>query len=365
MPFARTLAALLICNFTAALSAQEPEIVAVWTAGQDGYHTYRIPAVIVAPNGDLLAFCEGRRNNSRDHGDLDLLQKRSTDGGRTWSEQSVVHEEGGDAEVTIGNPCPVVDQSTGTIWMPFTRDNDDVFMTHSTDNGQSWSEPVMITDSVKRPEWGWYATGPGVGIQLRSEPHAGRLVIPCDHRTPEYDCGSHVIYSDDHGETWQLSSNVIQPGANECQLVELADGRLLLNARMQAERVTGERGVSFSDDGGQTWSELSQESGLADPVVQASLISVARESGESSLLFSNPDVPQKVERGPRRNLAVQLSDDGGRTWSIKRPLHPGPAAYSCLVQLPDGAIGCLYEAGERNAYETISFARFPFEWLRE
>lgn len=365
MPFARTLAALLICNSTAALAAEEPKTVAVWTASQDGYHTYRIPAVIVAPNGDLLAFCEGRRNNSSDHGDLDLLQKRSTDGGLTWSEQSVVYEEGGDAEVTIGNPCPVVDQSTGTIWMPFTRDNDDVFMTHSTDSGQSWSKPVMITDSVKRPEWGWYATGPGVGIQLQVGPHAGRLVIPCDHRTPEYDCGSHVIYSDDHGETWQLSSNVIQPGANECQVVELADGRLLLNARMQAKRVTGERGVSFSDDGGETWSELSQESGLADPVVQASLISVTSDAGDAWLLFSNPDVPQVVGRGARRNLTVQLSNDAGSSWSIKRPLHPGPAAYSCLVELPDGAIGCLYEAGERNAYETIAFARFSLEWLRE
>ncbi len=363
MPSIRTLILLLICNLPA-LAADAPEIVPVWRAGEDGYHTYRIPAVIAAPNGDLLAFCEGRRNNSRDHGDLDLLQKRSTDGGRTWSEQSVVYEEGGDAEVTIGNPCPVVDQTTGTIWMPFTRDNDDVFVTHSDDSGQTWSEPVNITASVKQPEWGWYATGPGVGIQLQSAPHAGRLVIPCDHRSPEYDCGSHVIFSDDHGATWQLSSNVVQPGANECQVVELADGKLMLNARMQEARVTGERGVSFSDDGGETWSNLSQASGLADPVVQASLITVTTADGERCLLFSNPDVPQDVGRGPRRDLSVQLSRDEGQSWIDKRSLHSGPAAYSCLVQLPDGTIGCLYEAGERNAYETISFARFPLQWIQ-
>lgn len=343
-------------------AAAEPNVSTVWEAGAEGYHTYRIPAVIVAPNGDLLAFCEGRKNNRRDHGDIDLLQKRSTDGGRTWSEHVIVHEEGGDAEITIGNPCPVVDQHTGVIWMPFTRDNDDVFVTSSRDSGGSWSPPRRITASVKRDDWGWYATGPGVGIQLEQEPHAGRLVIPCDHRSEVYNNGSHIIYSDDHGETWRLSKDVIQPGANECQVVELADGRLLLNARMQSERETGERGVSFSDDGGETWSPLSQESGLPDPVVQASLIRTADPDGDEVLLFSNPNVPRSVESGPRRNLTVRISNDAGETWPLKRTLHAGPAAYSCLVDLGGGSIGCLYEAGAESPYDSIRFARFDLEW---
>src|SRR6185369_8466498 len=96
---------------------------ALWTAGEDGYHTYRIPALLVTKQGSVLAFCEGRKTAGGDHGDLDLVMKRSTDGGSTWSPQSIVYEEGDTAKITIGNPCPVVDQSTGTIWLPFCRDN--------------------------------------------------------------------------------------------------------------------------------------------------------------------------------------------------------------------------------------------------
>lgn len=346
-------------------SAAEPEVSIVWESGKDGYHTYRIPAVLTAANGDLLAFCEGRRNSARDHGNLDLLQKRSTDGGRTWSEQEVIHEEGGEEEITIGNPCPVLDRETGVLWMPFTRNNDHVFMMHSDDHGETWSEPADITQDVKRDDWGWYATGPGVGIQLTVGDHAGRLVIPCDHRSKEYDCGSHVIYSDDHGKTWTLSQNTVYPGSNECQVVELADGRLMLNSRMQNSRETGQRGVSFSDDGGETWSPLSQESGLKDPVVQASFLRLKLEPGQRGnvLLFSNPDVPQRVERGRRVDLTVRASFDEAETWPHARLLHPGPAAYSCLVALPEDNIGCLYEAGDENAYQTIRFARFNLDWL--
>ena len=133
----------------------------VFTSGQDGYHTYRIPAVLVSPSGSLLALCEGRRNNQWDHGDIDLLMKRSEDGGRSWSAQQVVYSEEG--EITIGNPCPVVDAETGTIRMLFCRDNMDVLVTHSTDDGWHWSDPTDITEGVKKREWAWYATGPGGG----------------------------------------------------------------------------------------------------------------------------------------------------------------------------------------------------------
>jgi sialidase-1 len=350
----------------AVFAVDTPTVSTVWQAGEDGYHTYRIPAVLVVPNGDLLAFCEGRRNNSRDHGNVDLLQKRSSDGGLTWGARTVVCDEGGEADVTIGNPCPVVDRTTGIICMPFCRDNDRVFVTSSADEGASWSEPREITADVKRSEWGWYATGPGVGIQLESGEYAGRLVVPCDHRSPVYDCGSHVIYSDNQGETWKLSQNVIAPGANECQVVELSDGRLLLNARMQTGRTTGERGISYSSDGGATWSPLSQHSGLPDPIVQASLIRCSsRDTDEPDhLLFSNPDVPLSVTPGSRVNLTVRLSPDRGASWPVRRTLHPGPAAYSCLVRLADGKFGCLYEAGDESAYESIRFARFDLDWVR-
>jgi sialidase-1 len=208
--------------YRAALGATGPEQTELWTAGQDGYHTYRIPALLVTPKGSVLAFCEGRKTGPGDHGDVDLLVKRSTDGGRTWSPQAIVHEEGGDAKITIGNPCPVVDQRSGTIWLPFCRDNKTVLITSSTDDGITWSEPRELGASVTRPDWAWVATGPGIGIQLRHGPHAGRLVIACDHRidrgkprSADSEWNSHLMLSDDAGKTWTISAP-IRTGGNEC-----------------------------------------------------------------------------------------------------------------------------------------------------
>ena len=327
-----------------------------FTSGQDGYHTYRIPAVLATRKGTLLAFCEGRRNNRRDHGDIDLLVKRSEDNGQTWSAQQVVYGEPG--EVTIGNPCPVVDQSDGTVWLLFCRENRDVLVAHSADGGMTWADPVEITHDVKKPAWSWYATGPGVGIQLMQGPHAGRLVIPCDHREMDtYGNGSHAVYSDDHGQTWRLSE-VIQPGANECQVVELPDGSLKMNIRMQSHS-KGLRGISTSRDGGHTWSGIEHDAQLPCPRCQASFIGY----GGDRALFSNPAPPgpPNPEKGDRVNMAVRLSEDGGLTWSKKRVLHAGPAAYSCLAVLPNGDIGCLYEAGKDSPYEHLVFERFRLD----
>lgn len=348
--------------------AAEPERVDVFVAGADGYHTFRIPAVIVAPkSGDLLAFCEGRKTGRGDHGDLDLVLKRSTDGGRTWGPLEVVYEEGGDAKVTIGNPCPVVDAATQTIWLPFCRDNDDVLITHSTDGGRTWSPPTEITADVKRPEWGWYATGPGVGIQLSQGIHRGRLVIPCDHRE-KIDgrdvMHSHVFYSDDHGKTWTLGGSVAMH-TDECQVVELSDGTLLINMRNYWGRTAkqpekgGMRAVARSRDGGATWGPLEFDRTLIEPVCQASLLRDPMTEGDKPLLlFSNP-----ASTTARHRLTLRASVDEGRTWFAERVLHAGPAAYSCLTVLPDGAIGCLYEAGEEHAYEKLVFARIPRNWL--
>lgn len=344
------------------------EQVPVYVSGQDGYHTYRIPAVLATPGGALLAFCEGRKTSSRDHGDIDLLVKRSADGGRTWSRQQIVYEEGGTAEITIGNPCPVVDGETGTIWLPFCRNNRDVLVTRSTDDGRTWSWPVEITPHVKRPDWGWVATGPGVGIQVEAGPYRGRLVIPCDHGATAGGRPvkrSHVFYSDDHGRSWKLGG-VVADHTDECQVAELAGGRLLINMRNYWERDGGrpERGgmraIAFSADGGASWSGLEFDPALVEPVCQASLLRYSRAAagGRNRLLFSNP-----ADRSKRVRLTVRLSYDEGKSWPVARVLHEGPSAYSSLVVLADGTIGCLYERGEKNPYESITFARFDLEWL--
>jgi sialidase-1 len=331
----------------------------VFNAGQEGYHTFRIPALVVTKKGTLLAICEGRKTGRGDHGDLDMVLKRSTDGGKTWGPLELIHEEGGTAKITIGNPCPVVDQDTGVIWLPLTRDNDRVLMTSSKDDGQTWAKPRDITADVKPEGWTWYATGPGNGIQVIHGKFKGRLVIPCDHRVggmKEDKDGwdkagrSHVIYSDDHGQSWKLGGST-DYSMNECAVIELPDGTLMLNSRSYRGKAC--RGVSLSKDGGMTWEPTTDDSVLVESVCQASLIN--HSSGV--LLFSNPAVPKG-----RNHLTVRLSTDGGKTWPHSRLVCEGSSAYSSLAELPSGEIGLLYE---RDDYKHLTFARFPLAWVKE
>lgn len=347
---------------------------AVFTSGQEGYHTFRIPALVISTHGTLLAFAEGRKAGRGDSGDIDLLLKRSTDGGRTWGAPVLVWDNGTN---TCGNPCAVVDRETGTIWLLTTwnrgddteariilrtsRDTRRVFVTHSTDDGLTWAAPREITATAKRSDWTWYATGPGAGIQLERGPQRGRLVIPCDHieaATKRY--YSHVIVSDDHGRTWQLGGSTPQDLVNECEVVELTGDRLLLNMR-NYEKTQRTRQRAISRDGGATWGEQGHVPDLFEPICQASIRRHAwpEAGGPSRILFSNPASAR------RERMTVRLSEDDGETWTAARLLHAGPAAYSCLVVLPDRTIGCLYERGEKGPYETLTFAHFPLAWLRE
>jgi len=365
------LLAIMCATLCAPASARADKIerTAVFESGREGYHAFRIPSVIVTPGGTLLALCEGRKSSLSDHGDIDLVCKTSVDAGRTWSPLRVVYEEGGDAKTTIGNPCPVVDASTKTLWLPFCRDNDRVFVTSSKDDGQTWSKPREITPDVKRPGWTWYATGPGIGIQLTQGAHKGRLLIPCDHRETidgQVVMLSHVFYSDDAGQSWTLGQSVGKH-TDECQLAELSDGTVQINMRNYWERTGkqpvkgGMRAIAHSRDGGETWSPLTFDAALIEPVCQASLLRLpAANDDAGGLLFSNP-----ASKKDRRKLTVRLSRDDGKTWPVSRVLHEGPSAYSCLTVLPDRTVGCLFEAGEKTAYERIDFARFELSWLAE
>jgi sialidase-1 len=343
------------------------EQVDAYVGGEGGYHTYRIPSVILTPRGTLLAFAEGRRDTGADAGDIDLVLKRSRDGGRSWSALQVVGDNGSN---TFGNPCAVVDQSTGVIWLLTTHNagadtesaildgtsvgTRTVWVMQSADDGETWSEPKDITSAVKRADWTWYATGPGVGIQLRS----GRLVIPANHSEAGTKVSrSHLIYSDDHGATWTIGA-VSAPGTNESQVAELSDGRLMLNMRNHPAKPANFRMVAVSADGGLTLSTAEPDAALIEPPAQASLLSVSGTAGRAGLLlFSNPAAPT------RTRMTVRVSGDDGKTWTAGRVVYDGPAAYSSLVALSDATVGVLYERGERSPYERLTFARMALDWL--
>ncbi|MBI9018456.1 MAG: exo-alpha-sialidase [Phycisphaerae bacterium] len=341
-------------SFSTAIIGSLLEQVDVFVSGTEGYNTFRIPVIMRTMEGTILAFCEGRKNSSADHGDIDLVMKRSNDGGKTWAALEMIYEEGDTANVTIGNPCPVQDKSNGRIWMPFNRDNDDVLIMYSDDDGQTWSNPVDITADVKDSGWGWYACGPAIGIQLEKSPYAGRLVIPCDHRGSD-GFGSHTIYSDDHGVTWK-HSEAIYPGCNECQAVELADGTVMMNMRSYTPR--GYRAVATSDDGGHSWSEIYHDQQLREPTCQGSIMRYTLESKQdrNRILFCNPN------SGSRVNMTVKLSYDEGQTWPVAKTVYIPSSAYSCLTDLGDELIGCLYE---RDGYQKITLARLSLEWLTD
>jgi sialidase-1 len=357
---------LLVTIGAAPAVTAEPEQIDVYLSGRDGYHTYRIPSVIVSTRGSLLAFCEGRKTSSSDTGKIDLLLKRSSDGGKTFARQQIVWD---DQQDTCGNPCPVVDRQSGTIFLLLTHNlgsdteaqiiagtskaGRTVWATHSSDDGLTWSSAKEITAGVKKPDWTWYATGPGAGIQLTS----GRMLVPCDHCGPKV-LSSHVIYSDDRGRTWQLGGSA-GPLTNECEVLQRADGALLLNMR-NYDRTHRARAVASSQDGGLSWSKPSYDEALIEPVCQASLrrYSLAKDGGRDRLLFSNP---ARTDR--RENMTLRMSYDEGRTWPLDRVLWPGPAAYSCLAVLGDGTILCLYERGEKHPYEKITLARVSLDWL--
>lgn len=352
-----------------------PDRVDVFNGGEDGYFAYRIPSFIVAPSSDLLVFCEARKTNLSDDGDIDLLMKRSTDGGKAWLPQALIYEEGGDARIKYGNPTAVVDEATGVIWLAANRDyltqrgaraGGTLVLFRSEDSGKTWSNPVDITTSIKKPDWGHYAFGPGVGVQIHYGEHKGRLLFPAnyrksfDKRQPSY---SHVIFSDDHGKTWELGE-ALGEYTNECQLAEIVENGkpgLLINMRNHWGRggfpnKSGSRLVARSFDGGESWDAEAMDRALPEPPCQASLYrySFAGAGEPSRLLFANPIGPG------RSNLRVRLSLDEGRTWPHGKLISAGSAAYSCMARLPDNHVGIVYE---RDNYRRISFSTFPVDQM--
>jgi sialidase-1 len=344
-----------------------PEMQTIYQSGSATTHTYRIPALLVSRQGTILAFAEARRNSGGDTANIDTVVRRSVDGGKTWGNEIIVFDE---RDNVAGNPCPVVDQSTGRIWSLQTRnshqvhenqmkagfgeDSRRVFVTYSDDDGKTWAKAKDITTSAKQKGWSWYATGPGAGIQLQRGKHKGRLIIPCDHtRLPEggpKTHHSHILYSDDHGETWHIGAQT-DHGLNECEVVELENGDVMLNSRNHGVDEF-HRGVSISEDGGQTFSSFRRDPALLEPRCQASIRRYRWASGDKPgiILFSNP------ARKWRDFLMLRMSYDDGITWPDSRIIFPFTSAYSDITVLSDGRIGILFE---RDNHTKIDLAILP------
>ncbi|MDW3651563.1 MAG: sialidase family protein [Bacteroidia bacterium] len=337
---------------------------ALFQQGESGYACFRIPALIKAANGDVLAFCEARKNGCSDTGDIDLVMKRSTDQGQSWGELEVIWDDG---KNVCGNPAPVLEEKSGNIHLLLTwnkgtdheseiiagesEDTRRVFHLSTEDHGESWTEPKEITATTKLPNWTWYATGPVHGIQMKQGPYAGRLVIPCDHIEAESKkYYSHVIYSDDQGSTWQLGGTTPQDQVNECTIAELPNGDLLLNMRNYARKESQSRQIAISKDGGLNWEDQKFDTELPEPRCQAAMLAVKRGEKEL-LLFSNP-----AHGSERKNMSLAVSEDQGASWSAKKTIYAGNSAYSDLVEMDNGQILLFHEGGENSAYDAILYS---------
>ncbi|ELS52758.1 sialidase family protein [Streptomyces viridochromogenes] len=347
-------------------------------AGREGYASFRIPAVVVSRPGTVLAFCEGRVDSARDHGHIDIVLKRSTDGGRTWGPLQVAADNNWHL---ADNPAPVV-LDTGRILLVYIRnhatategailrgevsdaDGRRIWVRHSDDDGLTWSSSKEITAQVKRPGWRWYATTPGHAIQLST----GRVVVPANHTIPptgtdtgteaRYNSG-HCLLSDDRGANWYLGyldeNTDGYVNVNETTAAELPDGRVYFNTRNDSPS-PGNRADAHSADGGKTLVKpFRPQAGLSAPICEGSVLQLR---DPDVLLFSGPADP-----AARALMTVRASTDGGTTW---RPVHTVdglPAAYSDLVRIDARTVGLLYETGDFGPYETITFRRVPVTQL--
>jgi sialidase-1 len=351
-----------------------PTFVDVFRDGADGFPSVRIPCLVVTPAGTLLAIAEGRQRHA-DQAANQLVLKRSTDGGATWSAAAVIAADG---DNSLNNPCAVVDHRNGRVLLMYQRipahltetsaaiavgyEGPEVYrnlLLTSDDDGRTWSGPRDVTRGTKRPDGATtVASGPGLGLQLTRGLHAGRLLMPFN-QGPFWHWQNYAAYSDDDGETWRCGDDA--PGAmvpdakhgqrsqiNEVQFVELADGAVRLNSRPFAgARV---RKTAVSRDGGQTWSPITDVPELRDPSCMASILRVGEE-----LVFSGPCGEH------RAHGTIWLSPDDGATWPVHRELLAGSFGYSVLGQLPDGTVLCLFETDEARR---ICLALFSLEWVR-
>jgi len=378
--------------FLSNLLFSQDKKVPVFVSGNDGFKSYRIPAIIKAPNNDLLAFCEGRVNSSSDFGNIDIVMKRSSDNGNTWSPIFIVANYD---SLQAGNPAPVVDLTDpafpkGKIYLFYNTGNNfesevrkglgvrEVWYITSIDNGLTWSKGVNITTQSHRPnqikfnplyhfdeDWRSYANTPGHALQITSGLYKGRIYIPANHSVGEpqnhfNDYVAHGFYTDDHGLSFKLSESVNIPGSNESTAAELSNNGLLLNARNQNGEIKS-RLIAISHNGGANWDTTYFDTQLPDPVCEGSILNIGLKNKKQVLAFVNA-----ADTKNRNNLTLRISYDEGKTWaknilvdaSTEENQMANNSAYSDIVLLKKSNIGILYE---KDNYSKIVFTVVDWE----
>lgn len=363
----------------------QPKEVPVFVSGTEGYKTFRIPAIVKGANGDLLAFCEGRVNGGSDFGNIRIVLKRSSDGGKTWSGVRVVASND---TLQAGNAAPVLDNTdprypNGRIFLFYNTGNvsetklrqglgvREVWYKTSVDNGLTWSAPVNITLQVHKPlqpkfnkdynfseDWRSFANTPGHAIQFTEGKYKGRIYIAANHSAgpPQKhyaDGRAFGYYTDDHGKTFKISDDVSTPGGNEVMAAELSGNRLMLNARNQLGNIR-QRIIAISSNGGQKWDTVYFDPRLPDPVCQGSILNIGKYKGKNILAVCNDADTLK-----RDNLTLRISFDDGTTWKENYLVARAPdgykgdySAYSDLVTVNKKTIGILFE---KDNYRQIVF----------
>lgn len=363
------------------VNAQQ-NMVPVFISGTEGHKSYRIPAIISLANGDLLAFCEGRVNDSGDYGNINIVLKRSTDNGKTWKAIQTVADAG---DLQAGNPAPVVDLTDpaypkGRVFLFYNTGNShegeirkgkgvrEVWYKTSTDNGLTWSEATNITTQTHRPkqpsinpaynfteDWRSYANTPGHAMQFVAGLYKGRMYVAANHSAGDpqahfTDYKAHGFYTDDHGKTFHLSEDVNMQGGNEATAAEISGNRLMMNIRNQKGDVKN-RIVAISNNGGQTWDNTYFDKNLPDPVCQGSILTIGKRKGSNNLAFCN-----SADTQIRDNLTLRISKDDGKTWMksivVDRTGKSDNTAYSDIVKIGSKKIGVLYE---KENYSKIVF----------
>jgi len=335
---------------------------------------YRIPSLVAAADGSLIAFAEGRASGSdpgSSAGQNRIVWSRSTDFGKTWTKPVAFPSP------TVGdcsNPVSIYDPNSRAVYLFYNKwpagkgqfsvgsgtgtDSCTIWMRKSTDNGATWSGETNITASVKDPSWAASVVGPGNGI-VTAISNAGRIIVPSLRNTvSDRNSDPFTFYSDDGGNTWHRNSVAnASYHADENIVVELADGKLLLNARTNSNW----RAKFLSSDGGASWSGPEPFLQGITPICASTIrYSLARNGDKNRILFS---APAGTSAGPsRNNLSVWISYDEGATFTNQTLVHPGMSAYSSMAVLADGTIGLLYE---KDNYKTIGFARFDLQYLGE